>query len=171
MACSIGANDVANAMGTSVGSKTLTLKQAVLIASVAEFSGAFFVGGHVSDTIRKGILDPMFFSSTPLHLVYGMIAALLASSIWLHFATYLGWPVSTTHSIVGGVLGFGIIGAGINAVSWTKMGSVVTSWFVSPIFGGFCSFIVIRFIQNQIFEKRNPLLQAQKVVPYLTFLK
>ena len=91
MACSIGANDVANAMGTSVGSKTLTLKQAVLIASVAEFSGAFFVGGHVSDTIRKGILDPMFFSSTPLHLVYGMIAALLASSIWLHFTTYLGW--------------------------------------------------------------------------------
>ena len=170
MACSIGANDVANAMGTSVGSKTLTLKQAVLIASVAEFSGAFFVGGHVSDTIRKGILDPMLFSSTPLHLVYGMIAALLASSIWLHFATYLGWPVSTTHSIVGGVLGFGIIGAGINAVSWAKMGSVVISWFVSPLFGGFCSFIVIRFIQNQIFEKRNPLLQAQKVVPYLTFL-
>ncbi len=125
MACNIGANDVANAMGTSVGSGTLNFKQAILIAAVAEFAGAFLVGGHVSDTIRKGMLDPLIFADVPFHLVYGMIAALVASAIWLHWASSLGWPVSTTHSIVGAVIGFGMVAGGVDAISWSKVGKVV----------------------------------------------
>ena len=122
MACNIGANDVANAMGTSVGSKSLTLGQAVMVAAVAEFAGAFLVGGHVSQTIRKGMIDPALFSDVPLHLVYGMIASLLAAAIWLNISSYLGWPVSTTHSIVGAVVGFGIVAVGMDGVSWDKIG-------------------------------------------------
>ncbi|MBC8283721.1 MAG: inorganic phosphate transporter, partial [Nitrospinae bacterium] len=124
MACNIGANDVANAMGTSVGSKALTFKQAIMIAAVAEFIGAFFVGGHVSDTIRKGMLDPTVFEAVPYHLVYGMISALIAAALWLHIASSLGWPVSTTHSIVGGVVGFGIIAGGMDVINWGKIGQV-----------------------------------------------
>ncbi|MBT5968625.1 MAG: inorganic phosphate transporter, partial [Nitrospina sp.] len=116
MACNIGANDVANAMGTSVGSSSLTFKQAIYIAAIAEFAGAFFVGGHVSDTIRKGMLDPTIFSETPIILVYGMIAALLSAALWLNIASYLAWPVSTTHSIVGAVVGFGIMAGGMDAI-------------------------------------------------------
>ena len=167
MACNIGANDVANAMGTSVGSKALTFKQAILIAAVAEFAGAFFVGGHVSDTIRKGMLDPNFFASTPYHLVYGMISALLAAALWLHIASYLGWPVSTTHSIVGGVVGFGVTAGGINIISWMKMGQVVLSWIVSPLMGGFVAFLVFKFISKNIFSKRAPLFFAKKLLPYM----
>ena len=132
MACNIGANDVANAMGTSVGSGSLTFKQAVIVAAVAEFAGAYFLGGHVSDTIRKGMLDPTIFSDVPFHLVYGMIAALVASAVWLHIASFLGWPVSTTHSIVGAVVGFGVMAGGLDAVSWDKIGKVVASWVISP---------------------------------------
>ena len=134
MACNIGANDVANAMGTSVGSKALTFKQAIMIAAVAEFIGAFFVGGHVSDTIRKGMLDPTIFEAAPYHLVYGMISALIAAALWLHIASYLGWPVSTTHSIVGGVVGFGIIAGGMDVINWGKIGQVILSWVVSLLF-------------------------------------
>ncbi|KMP12120.1 phosphate permease [Candidatus Nitromaritima sp. SCGC AAA799-C22] len=167
MACNIGANDVANAMGTSVGSGTLTFKQAILIAAVAEFAGAFLVGGHVSNTIRKGMLDPLIFSDVPLHLVYGMIAALVASAIWLHMASYLGWPVSTTHSIVGGVVGFAMMAGGMDAVNWGKVGQVVLSWVVSPVMGGLCAYLIFRFITYQIFNRRNPLLYAKKLVPFI----
>ena len=170
MACNIGANDVANAMGTSVGSKTLNYKQAVMIAAVAEFAGAFLVGGHVSDTVRKGMLDPMAFSGMPLYMVYGMIAALVASSIWLNLASYLGWPVSTTHAIIGGVTGFGIAFGGMDIINWPKMGNVVLSWLVSPLLGGFFSFVMFRFIQNRIFKNRNPVAQAKIIVPWLVFL-
>jgi len=170
MACNIGANDVANSMGTSVGSKTLTFKQAILMAAVAEFVGAFFVGGHVSDTIRKGMLDPMMFEAFPLHLVYGMIAALVASAIWLHIASALGWPVSTTHSIVGAVVGFGIAAGGLDAVNWGKIGQVVLSWIVSPIMGGLVSFLIFGFISRLIFKSRQPLYHAVRLLPYMTFL-
>ena len=145
MACNIGANDVANAMGTSVGSKSLTFKQAILIAAVAEFAGAFFVGGHVSDTIRKGMLDTSFFADVPYQLVYGMISALLAAAIWLHIASYLGWPVSTTHSIIGGVLGFGVIAGGVDIVNWSKVGNVVLSWVVSPVMGGLFAYLCLLY--------------------------
>ena len=170
MACNIGANDVANAMGTSVGSGSLTFKQAIYVAAVAEFAGAFFVGGHVSDTIRKGMLDPTIFSDAPLHLVYGMIAALIAAALWLNIASYLGWPVSTTHSIVGAVVGFGVMAGGMDAINWSKVWSVVMSWVVSPVMGGLVAFLLFRFLTNQVFRRRNPLLYAKRILPYMVFL-
>jgi PiT family inorganic phosphate transporter len=170
MACNIGANDVANAMGTSVGAKSLTFRQAVLVAAIAEFAGAVFVGGHVSDTVRKGMVDPNLFGDMPLHLVYGMISALVAASIWLHIASSLGWPVSTTHSIVGAVVGFGFIAGGADAVNWGKVGSVVMSWVVSPVMGGLVAYGVFRFITIYIFDKRDPVAQSKKLVPYMVFV-
>ena len=167
MACNIGANDVANAMGTSVGSKSLTFKQAILIAAVAEFAGAFFVGGHVSDTIRKGMLDTSFFADVPYQLVYGMISALLAAAIWLHIASYLGWPVSATHSIIGGVLGFGVIAGGVDIVNWSKVGNVVLSWVVSPVMGGLFAYLVFQYINKTIFSKRRPLAHAKELLPFI----
>jgi len=170
MACNIGANDVANAMGTSVGSGSLTFKQAIYVAAVAEFAGAFFVGGHVSDTIRKGMLDPTIFSDAPLHLVYGMIAALIAAALWLNVASYLGWPVSTTHSIVGAVVGFGVMAGGLDAINWSKVWGVVMSWVISPVMGGLVAFLLFRFLTNQVFRRRNPLLYAKRILPYMVFL-
>ena len=170
MACNIGANDVANAMGTSVGSKALTFKQAIMIAAVAEFIGAFFVGGHVSDTIRKGMLDPTIFEAVPYHLVYGMISALIAAALWLHIASYLGWPVSTTHSIVGGVVGFGVIAGGMDVINWGQVGQVVLSWVVSPFMGGFVAFLVFKFINKNVFSKRTPLAYAKNLLPYMVFV-
>ncbi|MCH8313812.1 MAG: inorganic phosphate transporter [Nitrospinae bacterium] len=170
MAGNIGANDVANAMGTSVGSKALTFKQAVLIAGVAEFAGAFLVGGHVSDTIRKGMLDPGIFQDTPLHLVFGMIAALLAAGVWLNIATYLGWPVSTTHSIVGAVVGFGIIAGGWEALNWGQLGKIVLSWVVSPVMGALVAYFLFRILTRLIFNTRNPLMHTKEILPYLVFL-
>ena len=167
MACNIGANDVANAMGTSVGAKSLTFKQAILIAAVAEFAGAFFVGGHVSDTIRKGMLDTSFFADVPYQLVYGMISALLAAAIWLHIASYLGWPVSTTHSIIGGVLGFGVIAGGVDIVNWSRVGNVVLSWVVSPVMGGLFAYLVFQYINKTIFSKRRPLAHAKELLPFI----
>ena len=133
MAWGIGANDVANAMGTSVGSKALTIRQAVLIAAIFEFAGAVLAGGQVTQTIRKGILDASVLAATPELLVYGMLASLLAAGIWLVVASYFGWPVSTTHSIVGAVVGFGAIGIGIDAVEWGKVGTIIMSWVTSPV--------------------------------------
>ncbi len=170
MACNIGANDVANAMGTSVGSKALTFKQAVLIAAVAEFAGAFLVGGHVSDTIRKGMLDPGIFQDTPLHLVFGMIAALVAAGVWLNIASYLGWPVSTTHSIVGAVVGFGIIAGGWGALNWGQLGKIVLSWVISPVMGALVAYILFRVLTRLIFNTRNPLLHTKEILPPLVFL-
>jgi PiT family inorganic phosphate transporter len=170
MACNIGANDVANAMGTSVGAKSLTFRQAVLVAAVAEFAGAVLVGGHVSDTVRKGMVDPNLFSDMPMHLVYGMISALVAASIWLHIASSLGWPVSTTHSIVGAVVGFGFVAGGADAVNWGKVGSVVMSWIVSPAMGGLVAYGVFRFVTVYILDKHNPVAQSKKLVPYMVFV-
>ncbi|GJL80318.1 MAG: phosphate transporter [Nitrospinaceae bacterium] len=170
MACNIGANDVANAMGTSVGSKALTFKQAILVAAVAEFAGAFLVGGHVSDTIRKGMLDPAIFQDAPLHLVYGMISALIAAAVWLHIASSLGWPVSTTHSIVGAVVGFGIVAGGWDALNWVKVGKVVLSWIFSPAVGALVSFLLFRFLSRKIFNTRNPLQHTKEILPFLVFL-
>ena len=118
MAWNIGANDVANAMGTSVGSGALTFKRAVILAAILEFAGAFFVGSHVSDTVRKGIVDPVLFAGDPQAFVLGMLSALLAAGFWLQIASYFGWPVSTTHSIVGAIVGFGIVYGGLSAVEW-----------------------------------------------------
>ena len=136
MTWGIGANDVANAMGTSVGSGAITVKQAILIAAIFEFAGAFLAGGHVTATIRKGIIDPAPVVDNPEILVFGMLAALLAAAIWLMLASARGWPVSTTHSIVGAIVGFAVVGIGIDAVEWGKIGQIAASWVVSPVLGG-----------------------------------
>ena len=169
MSWAIGANDVANAMGTSVGSGALTLKQAVIIAAILEFSGAFFFGSHVSSTIQKGIIDPSIFNGNPSILVYGMLASLLASATWLQLATYWGLPVSTTHSIVGAVVGFGALVGGAHAVMWKNVAFIVSSWIISPLAGGIISFIIFSILRKKIFYHQKPLQEAKKLVPILPF--
>jgi len=169
MAWSIGANDVANAMGTSVGSGALTLKKAVIIASILEFSGAFFVGGHVSETIRKGIIDPSIFASSPDIFIYGMLAALLTAAIWLQLASYFGWPVSTTHSIVGSILGFGLLIGGFHAIKWAKVVSITLSWVISPILSAIISFIIFNILRYKVYYQEDPIESTRKIIPYLIF--
>ncbi|GMQ91434.1 MAG: inorganic phosphate transporter [Gammaproteobacteria bacterium] len=166
MAWGIGANDVANAMATSVGSKAITPFQAIIIAAIFEFLGAYLAGGEVTSTIRKGIVDTAVFADKPMLLVYGMLAALLASGVWLMIASSKGWPVSTTHTIVGAVVGFAIVGVGIEAVQWAKVGKVVMSWVVSPILAGTLSFFIFRSIQVLILDKKKPLANAIKYGPF-----
>ncbi len=170
MAWGIGANDVANAMGTSVGSGSVTIKQAIIIAVIFEFSGAILAGGEVTATIRKGILDAALFTNDPHLLVYGMMASLLAAGGWLLIASSFGWPVSTTHSIVGAIVGFGAVGVGFDAVAWSKVIKIVISWIASPILAGVISFTLFRSLQNLIIDTQNPFNNAKKYVPYYMFL-
>jgi len=170
MAWSIGANDVANAMGTSVGSGALTIKRAVIIAAVVEFAGAFFVGSHVSETIRKGIISPELFQADPMELVYGMTGALLAAAVWLQIASYFGWPVSTTHSIVGSVLGFGVVVGGLHAADWGKVGSIAASWVVSPLMSGTLAFLIFKLIRRLIYFNHQPIKAAKRVTPFIVFI-
>ncbi|GAV19498.1 inorganic phosphate transporter, PiT family [Mariprofundus micogutta] len=170
MAWGIGANDVANAMGTSVGSGALTFKQAVIIAAVFECAGAVLAGGEVTKTIRKGIVDVSSLGSTPELLVYGMLASLLAAGIWLMLATRMGWPVSTTHSIVGAIVGFGAVGIGMEAVMWGKVGTIALSWVTSPLLAGVIAFALFRSIQKLIIDTEDPLEKAKKYVPFYIFL-
>lgn len=170
MAWGVGANDVANAMGTSVGSKALTLKQAILIAILFEFAGAYLAGGAVTATIRKGIIDPAMLSGTPELLVFGMLSALLAAGIWLLIATHYGWPVSTTHSIVGAIVGFAAVGISVDAVNWGKVTSIVASWVVSPLTAGFFSFFLFRSVQRLILDTADPFKNAKRYVPMYIFM-
>ncbi len=165
MAWGIGANDVANAMGTSVGSKALTIKQAILIAMVFEFAGAYLAGGEVTSTIRKGIIDSAYFVDTPELLVFGMIASLLAAGIWLAVASYLGWPVSTTHSIVGAIVGFAAVGVSADAVAWGKVGGIVGSWIITPAISGIIAYLIFQSAQKLIFDTEKPLFNAKRYVP------
>jgi PiT family inorganic phosphate transporter len=169
MAWSVGANDVANAMGTSVGSGALTLKRAVILAALLEFSGAFFVGSHVSETVRKGIVDTQSFNDQPMLLAYGMLAAMLAAAAWLQFASYYGWPISTTHSIVGAIIGFGVVVGGVSAVHWEKVGAIVSSWVISPLLSGTIAFFLFSFIRSKVFDSETPVLKAKQLTPYLVF--
>ena len=166
MAYGVGANDVANAMGTSVGSKALTIKQAIIIAAVFEFAGAYLAGGSVTSTIRGGITDASFFVDTPELMAFGMIAALLAAATWLIVASYFGWPVSTTHSIVGAIIGFAAVGVGMEAVHWDKVGGIVGSWVVTPMLAGVLAYMFFMSAQRLIFDTDNPLANAKKYVPF-----
>ncbi|GHA99031.1 inorganic phosphate transporter [Modicisalibacter luteus] len=170
MAWGVGANDVANAMGTSVGSKAITIKQAIMIAVVFEFLGAWLAGGQVTDTIRKGIIDPSLLTEDPHLLVYGMLASLLAAGLWLLIASAKGWPVSTTHSIVGAIVGFAIAGLGVDAVGWTKVTQIAASWIVSPLLAGTIGYVLFRSVQVLIFESRDPFASAKRYVPGYIFL-
>ncbi len=170
MAWGIGANDVANAMATSVGSKAITVKQAVIIAAIFEFAGAILAGGQVTSTIRKGIIDVSDLGTTPEILVFGMLAALLAAGTWLLVSSFKGWPVSTTHSIVGAIVGFAIVGIGMDAVYWGKLGKIVMSWVTSPLLAGVIAFMLFRSIQKIILDTDKPLENAKKYVHYYVFL-
>jgi PiT family inorganic phosphate transporter len=170
MTWGIGANDVANAMGTSVGSGAITVKQAILIAAVFEFAGAFIAGGHVTETIRKGIIDPTPVVNSPEILVFGMLAALLAAAIWLMIASARGWPVSTTHSIVGAIVGFAMVGIGVDAVQWGKIGQIAASWVVSPVLGGTIAFLLMMSIRALILNTEHPFQSARRWAPAYVFL-
>ena len=169
MAWAIGANDVANAMGTSVGSGALTLKRAVIVAAIFEFGGAVLAGSHVTGTIRKGIVDPAIFSANPEHLVFGMIAALMAAAVWLSYATRMGWPVSTTHSIVGALVGFVCVSAGVDAVEWAKVGKIVASWLTSPLTAGAIAFVLFHALRRLVIAVEDPFERTRRAAPFLVF--
>jgi PiT family inorganic phosphate transporter len=167
MAWGVGANDVANAMGTSVGSRALTIKQAILIAMVFEFAGAYLAGGQVTETIKSGIVDASLI--TPDLMVLGMMSALLAAGTWLLIASTRGWPVSTTHSIVGAVIGFAAVGVSMDAVNWSGVGPIVASWVVSPVLSGTIAFGLFVSVQKLIIDTDEPFLNAKRFVPLYMF--
>jgi len=172
MAWGIGANDVANAMATSVGSKALTIKQAIIVAAIFEFAGAVLAGGEVTSTIRKGIVDTdqlMALDNGAQLLIYGMLAALLAAGTWLLIASRNGWPVSTTHSIVGAIVGFAAVGIGVDAVKWGKVGTIVMSWVASPLTAGFIAYLIYMSVQRLILHQDDPLAKAKRYVPIYIF--
>ena len=172
MAWGVGANDVANAMGTSVGAGAITIKQAILIAMVFEFAGAYLAGGEVTSTIRSGIIDieKAGFADSPELLVYGMLSSLLAAGIWLLIASNRGWPVSTTHSIIGAIVGFAVVGISVDAVVWSKIWSIIASWVVSPMVSGFIAFCIFRSVQKLVLDTDDPFTNAKKYVPFYIFL-
>ena len=170
MAWGIGANDVANAMGTSVGSRALTIKQAILVAMVFEFLGAYLAGGEVTATIRKGIIDAEVMEGHPELMVYGMLSALLAAGTWLLIASVQGWPVSTTHSIVGAIVGFAAVGISVDAIHWDKVGSIVASWVVSPVMAGTISYGLFMSVKVLILDTENPFQRAKRFIPIYMWL-
>ncbi len=172
MSMAIGANDVANSMATAVGAKAITIKQAVFIAAILEFSGAFFFGKMVTETIQKGIVKADAVTDSHAMLL-GAFSALIAACLWIFIATVFELPVSTTHSIVGGMAGFGIAAAGLNAIYWRKMVFIIASWFISPFLGGLLAFLVFSYISKAILRKKRPYAAARRHVPFLiaiTFL-
>ena len=169
MAFGIGANDVANAMGTSVGSKAITFKQAVIIAAIFEFLGAYLAGGEVTSTIRKGIVDPNLYADNNNIFIIGMLSALMAAGTWLYIASRKGWPVSTTHSIVGAIVGFVVISLGFEAVSWSKVGTIASSWVISPITAGTMSFLIFLSAKKLILDRPNPEQAAISLIPFYSF--
>jgi len=170
MTWGIGANDVANALGTSVGSGAITVRTAIIVAAIFEFAGAALAGGNVTETIRKGIINPESIADRPDILVYGMLAALLAAGTWLAIASAKGWPVSTTHSVVGAIVGFAVAGIGIDAVNWGKITQIVASWVVSPVLGGAFAFALMMSIRKLILNAPNPLQSAIRWAPVYIFL-
>ena len=169
MAWAIGANDVANSMGTSVGSGAITVGGAIVIAGTFEFLGAFLAGGEVTSTIRKGIIDAEALEHDPDLLVIGMLSALLAAAAWLTVASRFGWPVSTTHSIVGAIIGFAVVAIGIEAVHWWDVATIAASWVVTPVIAGLIAFLLVLSVQWLIFDKDNPAIQARRYVPVYVF--
>ncbi len=167
-AINIGANDVANSMATSVASKALTIKKAVVVAGVCNIFGATLVGAHVANTIRKGLIDPSEFANKPEFFIYGMLAAVLGSALWVNIATYFKLPVSTTHSIIGGVLGFGLVSVGVAGIQWKVVILVVLTWFISPVFGGIIAFSIFTIIKKFILSSETPIERTKKIGPYLT---
>ena len=172
MAWGVGANDVANAMGTSVGARAITIKQAIIIAMVFEFTGAWLAGGEVTSTIRSSIIDieGAGFEERPELLIFGMLSSLLAAGIWLVVASKYGWPVSTTHSIIGAIVGFAVVGISVDSVMWGQVLEIVVSWVISPVISGTIAFILFLSVEKLVLSKEDPLKYAKKFVPYYIFL-
>lgn len=170
MTWGIGANDVANALGTSVGSGAISIKTAIIVAAIFEFAGAALAGGDVTKTIRKGIINPERIADQPETLIFGMLAALLAAACWLAIASTRGWPVSTTHSIVGALVGFAVAGIGFDAVNWGQIGIIVASWVISPALGGIIAFALMISIQKLILNSDKPFQSAVRFGPYYVFM-
>ncbi|PCI77698.1 MAG: phosphate permease [SAR86 cluster bacterium] len=172
MAWGVGANDVANAMGTSVGAKAVTIRQAIFIAMIFEFAGAYLAGGEVTSTIRSSIIDieKAGFTDSPELLIYGMLSSLLAAGTWLLIASHNGWPVSTTHSIIGAIVGFAVVGISVDAVVWSKVWTIVASWVVSPMCSGIIAFFIFRSVQKLVLDTDDPFANAKKYVPFYIFL-
>lgn len=166
MAFGIGANDVSNAMGTSVGSGTITVKQAIMIAMVFELAGAYLAGGEVADTIKSGIIQADAFTDMPGTLVLGMMSSLCASGVWLIIATKMGWPVSGTHTIIGAVTGFALVTVGGESIQWGQLTGIVGSWFITPVLAGIIAFIIFVNSQKLIFNRSEPFKQAKKYGPF-----
>jgi PiT family inorganic phosphate transporter len=164
MAWNIGANDVANSMASAVGAKAITIRQAVLIAGVLNIVGAVFIGSHVTNTIRKGIVSTDILSDPHVALV-GALSALLAAALWVSFATWKALPVSTTHSIVGSMIGFGIVAGGFSVIQWGKLGAVVLSWIISPVFAMAIGFFMFKIIVKFILSKEESARRALKLSP------
>lgn len=165
VAWGIGANDVSNAMGTSIGSKAITIKQAIIIAAIFEFLGALIAGSQVTHTIRQNIIYPDIFLHDPSIFIMGMLSALFASGLWLFVASIFGWPVSTTHTIVGAIIGFGLVEGGFDAVKWEFVTSIIFGWLCSPFIGGLISYFTFISTQNLIFLRSNPIKQAKRWIP------
>ena len=168
MAWAIGANDVANAMGTSVGSGALTVWGAILVAAIFEFAGAFFAGGQVTDTVRKGMLDVSLVDRD--QLIYGMLGSLAAAGTLLVGATWFGLPVSTTHAIVGAIVGFGVVSVGPEVVNWGKIGQIVLSWLTSPLIAGVFAFVIFQITRAKVLDTKDPVAQIRKLGPIFFFL-
>jgi PiT family inorganic phosphate transporter len=169
MAWGIGANDVSNAMGTSVGARAVTMKQAIIIAMVFEFAGAYLAGGEVTETIRSGLVEMDVMTNHPDLFVYGMLASLLAAGSWLLIASTLGWPVSTTHTIVGAIVGFSAVGISIDAVQWSQVWGIVGSWVITPVIAGFIAFWIFRSVQFLILDTDDPFTNAKRYIPFYMF--
>ena len=165
MAWNIGANDVANSMASAVGAKAITIRQAVFIAGILNIVGATFIGTHVTNTIRKGIVSTDVLSDPNLALI-GALSALLSAALWVSFATWKSLPVSTTHSIVGAMIGFGIVAGGFSMVNWGKLGAVVLSWIISPVFSMVIGFGMFKFIAKTILPKKDPYLRSLQLSPF-----
>ena len=164
MAWSIGANDVANSMATAVGAKAITFKQAVLIAGILNFAGAVLLGPHVAGTIKGGIVKGSMIAD-PHTLLLGFVASLLAAALWVTLSTWRELPISTTHSVIGALIGFGIIAGGVSSIDWTVMGKVASSWVLSPVVGCIIAFFVFKVIVKTIFAKDEPVKAAKIVGP------
>lgn len=170
MAWGVGANDVANAMGTSVGSKALTLKQAIIVAIIFEAAGAMLAGGQVTSTISRDLIDLNALNGNPEAVIYGMLAALLAAGSWLLIASHYGWPVSTTHSIIGAMVGFGSICLGVDKVEWQFVINIFLSWILTPIIAGVIAYILFKSVQKNIFNTDDPVENAITHVPKYIFM-
>ncbi len=169
MAWNVGANDVANSMADAVGAKALTIFWAMILAGIFEFCGAVLVGSHVTNTVRKEIIESQVFAQDPIVLARGMVCAMLAAAVWLNVASLFGMPVSTTHSIVGAVVGFGVLEAGFLHVHWGKLAAIAASWFISPLAGGLLGFLIFKLISRFILSVADPVSAARKGVPICVF--